>query len=192
MLQRRYAEALAAYQEARGIFERLGEPGGVATIWHQIGMVYKRAGEPEAAERAYRQSLAIEVQQGNRSGQASSLTELGNLYYKLGQLEEAVTFYRQAADLHMALGDQRAEGLARNNSADTLAKLRRYDEARAEVRRAIECKRPFGHAGTIWNAWNILHDIERGCGGGAGGVAAGARPLPGLPARWGLRTVENW
>ena len=39
MLQQRYAEALEIYDEARDIFESLGEPGSVATTWHQIGMV---------------------------------------------------------------------------------------------------------------------------------------------------------
>jgi tetratricopeptide (TPR) repeat protein len=172
MLQRRYADALAAWAEARGIFERLGEPAGVATAWHQIGVVHKRAGNAEAAERAYRQALAIEVQQGNRAGQASSLGELGNLYDALGRLEEAVAFYRQAADIHVALGDGRYEGVDHNNIADTLVKLRRYDEARAEILRAIECDRPFGHAAEPWKTWGILHRIEQALGDAAAARAA--------------------
>jgi tetratricopeptide (TPR) repeat protein len=35
--QRRHAEALAIYIKARETFEALGEPGEVATAWHQIG-----------------------------------------------------------------------------------------------------------------------------------------------------------
>ena len=37
MLQQRYEEALAAYQEALKLFDALGEPGSVAVPWHQIG-----------------------------------------------------------------------------------------------------------------------------------------------------------
>ena len=42
--QSRYPEALQAYDEARQTFERLGEPASVATAWHQMGMVHRRAG----------------------------------------------------------------------------------------------------------------------------------------------------
>jgi tetratricopeptide (TPR) repeat protein len=80
LLQRRYAEALEIYAEARDIFASLGEPRMVATAWHQIGMVHRYAGQLELAERAYRQSLAISVQQKDREGEAGSLFELGSLY----------------------------------------------------------------------------------------------------------------
>jgi tetratricopeptide (TPR) repeat protein len=110
MLQERYADALAAWEGARTIFEELDEPGSVATAWHQIGMVHKRARQFEAAERAYRQGLSIRVQHKLRSNEAGSLGELGNLYNAWGRPEQAVAFYRQAADIYTALGDQRYEG----------------------------------------------------------------------------------
>jgi tetratricopeptide (TPR) repeat protein len=84
---------LKIFAEARKTFESLCEPGSVATIWHQIGMVHKRVGQFDQAERAYRQALAIEVQQKNLADEARSLLELGNLYDQMGRLEEAVAFY---------------------------------------------------------------------------------------------------
>ena len=56
------------------------------------------------------------------------------------------------------------EGRARNNLAETLRKLRRLDDARQEIRRAIECKAPFGHASLPWSSWAILADIETDAG----------------------------
>lgn len=53
LLHRRYAEALAAWDEARQTFEQLGEPGSVAKAWHQIGYVHQESGQFEAAEHAY-------------------------------------------------------------------------------------------------------------------------------------------
>jgi tetratricopeptide (TPR) repeat protein len=161
MLQQRYAEALEIYAETRELFESMGEPGSVAVIWHQIGMVHKNTGQFEQAERAYRQSLAIEVRQKNLAGEAGSLGELGNLYDAMGRLEDAVKCYRQAVDIHVRLQDQRYEGVSRSNLADTLIKLQRFDEARPELLRAIECDKPYGHAAVPWNAWNILCDLER-------------------------------
>jgi tetratricopeptide (TPR) repeat protein len=49
--QQRYPEAMEAYQQARDTFSRLNEPGSVASVWHQIGMVHQEAGQPEAGRR---------------------------------------------------------------------------------------------------------------------------------------------
>ena len=172
MLQRRYADALTAWTEAKDIFESLGEPGTVATAWHQIGLVHQEAGQLERAEQAYRQSLAIKVREKNRSGEANTLNQLGVVCRRMGRLEEAVTFYRQAADIHVELGDLKGEGMDRNNAANTLVKLGRYDEARREVLRAIECKKPLGHAAEPWKTWAVLHDLEQATGNPQAGLEA--------------------
>jgi tetratricopeptide (TPR) repeat protein len=162
--QGRYEEALAAHEEARQTFESLGEPGTVAVAWHQIGMVYRKAGQYDLAERAYRESLAIEVQQRDIAGEAASLGELGNLYNAMEKPEEAIKCFRQAADIYVRLQDQRKEGFTCSNLANTLLNLGRYDEARSELLRAIECKKPYGHAATPWTTWNILYRLESATG----------------------------
>jgi tetratricopeptide (TPR) repeat protein len=164
LLEGRHQEALAAYGEARAIFEELGEPGSVATVWHQVGMVHQKAGLPEAAEQAYRQALQLEVRQGDRPKEASTLNQLGNLYAALGRREEAVRSYREVATIDVEVGDLRNEGLTRNNMADQLVRLGRLTEARKELERAIECKRPYGHAALPWTTFAIQHDLERAAG----------------------------
>jgi tetratricopeptide (TPR) repeat protein len=171
--QRRYPEALAAYAEAREQFTQLDEPGSIATVWHQTGMVYQHAGQPEAAEDAYRKSLAIEVRLGNVAGQAGTLVQLGILYDAvLDRSEEAAAFDRQAADKYAEIKDFTKEGFARSNLAILLRKLRRLDEARQEIRRAIECKSQFGHASEPWKTWNILANIETDAGNSAAAAEA--------------------
>jgi tetratricopeptide (TPR) repeat protein len=173
MLQRRYAEALAAHTEARDLFAQLDEQRYVAVAWHQIGRVYESTGQSEPAEDAYRKSLAIKVRLGDVAGQASTLNQLGNLYDDfLGRPEEAVSFYRQAADKYVEIHDAAKEGAARGNLAATLRKLRRPDEARQEIRRAIECAARFGHASGRWTSWAILAAIERDGGNTAAAAEA--------------------
>ena len=164
MLQKHYNEALECYAEALKTFESLGESSTVAVIWHQTGMVHRQAWQFERAEQAYRQALSIWVQQKNQMHEAASLGELGNLFHQMGRLEEAVTFHRQAVEIYAQLQDLRDEGFVRSNLANTLIKLQRYDEARRELLRAIECKKPFGHAAEPWTTWNILHDLEQATG----------------------------
>jgi tetratricopeptide (TPR) repeat protein len=141
------------------------KPGSVAVLWHQTGIVYQDAGQPEAAEDAYRRSLAIAVWLGDIAGQARTLGQLGTLYDDvLDRPEEAAAFYRQAADKYVAIGDVANEGRTRSNLGATLHKLHRLDEARQEIRRAIECKTPFGHAAEPWKTWGILAAIETDAG----------------------------
>lgn len=180
MLQGRHADALKAYQDARDRFTRLGEPGTVARVWHQTGRVYEEARQPEAAEDAYRKSLSLKVQLGDVAGQASSLNQLGNLYGdQLGRPEEAVAFYRQAANLYAGIRDTAKEGVVRNNLAATLRKLgpTRLGEARQEIRRAIECDAPFGHAAEPWKTWAILADIETDAGNPGAAAEAKAKAV---------------
>ncbi|MEM9945664.1 MAG: tetratricopeptide repeat protein, partial [Cyanobacteria bacterium P01_D01_bin.36] len=165
MYQGKYEEAIAGFESAKHLFEQQNEPASVAAAWHQLGLVYQKAGQYDPAEEAYRRSLEIETQLGNLSGQASSLNTLGGLYdICLNRPEEAVTFLRQAADKYIAQQDLRNEGIARNNIAATLCKLKRYDDARTEILRAIECKPTFGHAAEPWKTFNILHNIETATG----------------------------
>jgi tetratricopeptide (TPR) repeat protein len=171
--QRRYPEALKAYDEARERFTQLNEPTAVALIWHQTGNVHQRAGQPEAAEDAYRKSLAICVRLGDVAAQASTLNELGTLYDDaLGRTEEAVAFIRQAVDESVENRDVAKEGTRRSNLALRLFKLGCLDEARQEILRAIECKAQFGHASEPWKSWAILANIETVAGESAAAADA--------------------
>jgi tetratricopeptide (TPR) repeat protein len=144
----------------------------VAVVWHQTGMVHENSRQYEAAEHAYQRSLNIKVQTGNRGAQASTLNQLGNLYSSLGRSEDSVRFLRQAAEIFVARGDLSSEGVVRNNIANNLVKLLRYDDARLEIQRAIECKKPFGHAAEPWLTFDILSYLEREVGNEPAALAA--------------------
>ncbi|MBZ5618687.1 MAG: tetratricopeptide repeat protein [Acidobacteriia bacterium] len=162
--QGKYPEALELYTEVRDIFRQLGEPSAVATVGHLIGMIHSKTGQYDAAEKAYQESLRIYIQVGSRVDEATTLGALGSLYSRMGRFEEAVLFQRQAAEVYDEVGDLRREGNVRNNSAIALIRLTRFEEAHQELSRAIECKKPFGHAAEPWTTFDILTDLERAVG----------------------------
>ena len=93
--QRRF-EALATCEAALQTFESLGEPRSVATVWHQIGIVHRRAGQNELAERAYRQaraellrSLKCKEPHGHASGPWMTWNILQRLETSTGNSEAA-------------------------------------------------------------------------------------------------------
>jgi len=175
--QKNCPEALPLYGEVQEVFERLNEPATAAGTWHQIGMVYSDAGQFDASEQAYQNSLRIWVRIDDRGHQSMTLTELGNLCARTGRPEEAVRLYRQCAEINTANRDLRNEGIDRSNIAVQLIQLGRYDDARAEIKRAIECKKPFGHVAEPWKTFGILCDIERAVGHEPAALAARRQAL---------------
>ena len=171
MHQGRYSDALAAQHKAQATFQSLDEPGAVATAWHQIGMVHRKAGQHDPAEHALQESLKLRVQHRIQSGEADTLGELGNLYQAMERHTEAVRFFRQAAAIYADLGGLANEGRVQSNAAISLIQLARHGEARQAIDRAIVCKAPFGHAVEPWTTFNILCDLERA----AGNLEAAAR-----------------
>jgi tetratricopeptide (TPR) repeat protein len=171
--QQRYAEALEAYQQTRDTFSRLNEPGTVAGVWHQIGMVHEQAGQPEAAEEAYNQSLAINVRLGNQTGQGRTLVHLGNLYKDyLKKPEAAVACYQRAVEIYCELGDVANEGKALSGLAMTFLKFQRFDESRVCIKRVIQSTKASGLEVEPWKIWSVLANIETAAGNSAAATDA--------------------
>jgi tetratricopeptide (TPR) repeat protein len=76
----------------------LKEPGTVAGIWHQTGMVYERLREPEAAENAYRESLAMKRKLLGDSHPliADGMSNLGFVLYRKGDRQGGIELLRDA------------------------------------------------------------------------------------------------
>jgi tetratricopeptide (TPR) repeat protein len=164
-LQRRFPEALAAFDEARCQFLSLNEPSMVSLALFQIGNVYLQTAQPDAAQDSYQQALAIDVRIGDRSGQAGNIMQLADLHASLlHRLEDAESFYQRAIEIYVAIGDPSREGMALTKLSNILRQLHRYEEARAAITRAIQRKEAFGHAAMPWTSWQILAAIETEAG----------------------------
>jgi tetratricopeptide (TPR) repeat protein len=162
--QGRIAEAVEIFNKVLPMVENLGEPRNVAMVLLQIGEAFEKVGQVERAENLLRQALAIQVQQQNLIGEADIMTQLGIMYAEAGRLEESVNCGQRAAEIYVKLRNQMAEGAVRNNLGISLIRLRRFDEARRELLRAIECSKPYGHSGRLWNTWGHLHVVEKAVG----------------------------
>jgi tetratricopeptide (TPR) repeat protein len=161
--QGRIAEAMDIFNTVLPMVENQ-EPRNVAMVLRQIGEAYESVGQIEQAESIFRRALAIQVQQQNIAGEAEIMTQLGVMYDKVGRLEEAANCNQRAADIYVKLGYQMAEGVVRNNLGISFLRMRRFDDARRELLRAVECSKPYGHSGRLWNTWGHLHNLEKAVG----------------------------
>lgn len=160
VLRKDYATALQGYQEVINTFQQLDEPGIIAGIWHQIGMIHREQSLFDQAETAYRKSLSIWVNNKQYLDEAASLAELGNLYSEYQGPEQAINYYRKAIDIYKQKEFKEGEERQRCNLAIALIELSHLDEARKEILQAIECSKSLGHIATPWVTWEILYNLE--------------------------------
>lgn len=82
-------EAVPLFEEARGLFERSGNQGAVATALTHLGVAYHKMGEMTKAEETYLRSLAMQRQVGSGQGIAMQMANLGIFYQDQGDIHRA-------------------------------------------------------------------------------------------------------
>ena len=101
-----YDAALDWYRKSLAIEEQLGDRAGMATSYHQLGMVAQDRGDYDAALDWYRKSLAINEQLGNRAGMAASYHQLGIVAQDRGDYDAALDWYRKSLAIKEQLGNR--------------------------------------------------------------------------------------
>src|SRR6266545_3148032 len=121
----------------RAATEALSEGAHRATLWSDLGIVYRELGRLEEAVRAYEQALDIFRSAGDRVGEARALSNSGIVYRELGRLEEAVRAYEQALDIFRSIDDQGSEVTALWDLGKAYQGLRRPVLAQRAFRQAV-------------------------------------------------------
>ena len=98
-----------------GIFERLGNQGGLASGYGELGILAQHRGDYTTAENHYRQALGIFERLGDQGGMAASYHELGRLAYDREDYASAEKLFRQSLFIEGQLGNQ--TGVATSYSA---------------------------------------------------------------------------
>lgn len=100
------ADAIAAYEQARLVYKRLGHANLQLYVTHQIALLYYEQEQWAEAEGYYNKVLRL-VQRGvGREIRGRILLELGNTLAHLGRLDEARRLFAQSAAYAGAAGDQ--------------------------------------------------------------------------------------
>ena len=162
LMEDKLQESIEYYQKALTQFQILEEPNGIASVWHQLGIVYEARKEWDLALDSYRKSAEIEELQGNLSGAAKSWSHIASVLKKTGKFQDAEAYYRKAIDAGRQVGDV----LEMSNRLSNLASLLktqgddRLSEARQLAEEALEMKRTIDPAAAeIWKTYQILARI---------------------------------
>jgi CHAT domain-containing protein/tetratricopeptide (TPR) repeat protein len=154
-------EAIEKYDEARRLWQMVGDSQAEATALLSIGVVYYLLGENREALDYYNQALSLFRAVGDRVGEAATLNRIGKSYYWLDEYQTAMEYYNQALPLWRDVGDRAGEASTLNNVGLVYHNLYEDERALGYYNQALVLWRAVGdragEAGTLDNMGGVYH-----------------------------------
>jgi len=104
--------AIAAAEEARKIYDTVGDQWGVSNALEYIAYVHSMRGEWKEAQKLYEQALAVNRRIGSKTGEAIDLTSIAAERGARGDVEGGKKLNEQALVIYREIGDKNREGWA--------------------------------------------------------------------------------
>ena len=165
--QRKFPEALAAYQQRIGVERERGDDAAMAAAFGGVATIQYSLAEYTEALKYYRRALAIHERLDDRPSTATALISTGNVRFLQGDYQAAIRDYTQSRELARSLsdkdGDARAlEGLGRTYLAqgDLAGALAAFSDVLAEGRRRGDRSRQATATRSIADVHLRLGNIE--------------------------------
>jgi predicted ATPase/DNA-binding SARP family transcriptional activator len=158
-LQSDYAAARLLLEEARAVFQRLGDRAGIAEVRHFLGNMALSQGNYLIARTEYEASLEVARELGDQRGIARLLSNLGLIAQFLGDLAVARSFEEASLALFRELQDQ--SGIA--HTLNILGDIARYQGdwqmSRTLEEESLAMSRVAGNRWVLASALDSLGDI---------------------------------
>ncbi len=105
-------KAIAAAEEARKIYNAVGDRWGVSNALEYIAYVHTTRGEWDSAEKLDQEALAVNRAIGNKTGIAVDLTAIAAVRETVGDIEGGKKMDEKALAVYREIGDRNREGWA--------------------------------------------------------------------------------
>ena len=103
-------KAVQKYEEALGIYRKIGNVKGEGATLMVLGIVYYGWSQYAKAAEYYEKSLQIDRKIGDVKGEGNTLGNLGNVYAAWGQYPKAMEYYEKSLQIDRKIGDVAGEG----------------------------------------------------------------------------------
>jgi len=153
-------EAEALYREAMTTLETWDDPGRVAEVMQELGVVASYRSDYEEARRLYEDALAVHRRLGDRLGAAVVLSSLGLTLAELGDLAEADRRTGEAVATLRRLGAIRPLSSALSNQGGFAQELGDLERAEALYSEAVRLARRTGSRKELAPVLNNLCDVH--------------------------------
>ncbi len=116
-------QAIAKWEEALKLWQKVSDKNWQGTIMLSIGRVYSDLGEKQQALKYYNQALLLKREIKDKHGEAIILNNIGIIYDDLGNKQLALKFYNQALPIRREVDDKSGEAATLNNIGSNYSDL---------------------------------------------------------------------
>jgi len=145
----RWDEALRLYEQARVVWERMGDAASASVCTANMAEILSDQGKLKEGEELFRRSLRTIRAAGDRKNLAFILGHLGRIAYRDGRFDEAADLLREAREESENAGATFAVIEIDARTAESHLLQGRADEALALAERTQERAKTLGVAGAI-------------------------------------------
>jgi tetratricopeptide (TPR) repeat protein len=138
------ADAERDFAEAKALFARSGDEGGVAKVLRKASGIAWNRGDMTASLKLSRESLAIYKRIGQKVGYANALGSIAVVTNQQGHHEEARRLFEEALGVYRELGDRAHIAWAVSSIANTWLMRGELDRAIETYREALPLAREVG------------------------------------------------
>jgi CHAT domain-containing protein len=159
-----YAQAVVSFEQARAIFQLMGDGRADAECLSNLGLVYRELGEPDRASYFLKEALSRDREAGNAGAIAMDWANIGSVLLRQGLDEEDADLLRQALEAFQnsflnqasARPDPVTVFTALNNMGVILDELQDYPAARVRLGQAMMIA---DQEGSLLERSNVLINI---------------------------------
>ncbi len=131
------AKAVALLDQARAVYEKIGDAHAIAVNWGTRGLTNFSGGDWDVVIGDYEKALAARRAVEDRILEGRTLNGLGSAYQKKGAYDKSVEYYQQAIDLRTKTGDLTGLGTSLTYLGHVYSTTRRLVPARDCYERAL-------------------------------------------------------
>jgi CHAT domain-containing protein/predicted negative regulator of RcsB-dependent stress response len=154
--------AIAKWEEAMGLWKRLGEKYWQGYVAGLIGRVHESLGDEQKALEFYNQALTLGRMVDDKSREATILNYIGAVYSERGDKQKALDYYNQALLLLRQVDDKAIEAETLNNVGTVYSDLADMQKALEFFNQALPLLRLVGdklsEAATLQNIGKVYSD----------------------------------
>jgi len=152
----KFSEAAGLFNQARSIYEDIGDARSVAVSWGSLGVVHYYARDFVAAETDYQHALEARRGIEDRLLEGNTLNALGTTNFQLERYGIAADYFRQAVDLRTETGDLRGLGSSLTYLGNTYLRLGRQVDARDAYEKGLDILEAVGNANQLYENLNSI------------------------------------
>jgi DNA-binding SARP family transcriptional activator len=142
--------------EAHALYERLGDPGGMARIADARAMAQFLDGQIAHGGEALRRAADLFEDAGDLVRVVTPRSTGGHALSFAGRADEGLTLVSAARELARQLGHAEGQAFAGWHRAEVLVALGRLDEAAADAAETLAIATRIGHRGWTATAWRAV------------------------------------